>query len=129
MREYHEVLTPIQMEFGIAISNCANEVNPPFPLPASLKPLLAQLADNQQGVEIQFGGRAIRQPFIQLEKSERDRIPFIGVHLPISNVDFSNPSLTQQSIESTQKAFEMAQTLRAEYAVAHLQKTKEWDRI
>lgn len=115
----------MEIQFGIAVSNCADSLNPDYQLPNSLQRLINTLTKNGMGAEVQLEYPLQQPP----GKIERGLIPFLGVHLPIGDVDFFNESLYSQSIERTQRSIELARNMKADYIVTHLQMKHEWERI
>lgn len=113
--------------FGIGVSNLANDINPEYPLPAKLNELIDVMGRENIGLELQL--EFLDEKSFDLPAPEPHMLPFLGVHLPIVGVDYSDPAKIYKSIDDTNRTLEIARDLNADYVVVHLTGGMDWDHL
>mgnify|MGYP005838671365 CR=1 FL=1 len=120
-----EIVGRAPFRYGISISNLANETNPQYALPEHTEDIMRLLAEANMGVEFQ-----IESPEqMQLSLPQNVRPAFVGVHLPIRDVDFLDQDKRKQSFKYGLQNIQLAHELEADYVVMHMLTKQEWDRI
>lgn len=114
------------LSFGIAVSNLANEYNPQFALPGKLPELFAYLHQKNIGVEVQLESFNPNDLPTDINCS---RPQFLGIHLPIINVDFIDPQKAEASFAQTENTLKLARDLKADYVVIHPVTVFDWDHL
>ncbi|MFA5135997.1 MAG: TIM barrel protein [Patescibacteria group bacterium] len=119
-----------QAAFGYSASNINNHDNPAYLLPGRL-PYLMEFAQKEgMGLELQME-HDVNRPYEPLPEIPPVKLPFLGIHWPLTGVDLSHPDpqVVDQSLATLNQSTDVAIALRADYIVAHPLTSSDWDSL
>lgn len=114
-----------KLQYGIVVSNLANDSNPQIQIPNHTDVITNLLLKNQLGLEFQIESENFYIPNINVYPA------FVGLHQPIRGIDFYHTTTRASSIERMKRVLKTAHMLpyALDYIVFHIEPYDYWEDV